>query len=111
AVLARFMTSPKNPWFGKAYDNRMWTTLMGWALYPTLADMGSEQPAQAAEVLDLLVKQWLATGYDVQWLFRTITLTQAYQSQLATPPAQDQSVDGPAVGPEKLRPKQVFAAL
>jgi hypothetical protein len=111
AALARFMTSPKNPWFAKAYVNRMWTTFMGWGFYPALADLGSEQPAQAAEVLDLLVKQWLATGYDVQWLFRTITLTQAYQSQLAAPPSQDQSVAVAAVCPQKLRPEQVFEAL
>jgi hypothetical protein len=111
AALARFMTSPKNPWFARAYVNRMWTSLMGWGFYPTLADLGSHQPPQHEEVFDLLAKQWIATGYDVRWLFRSITLTQAYQSQLAGPPSEDQVNQGPAVCPQRLRPEQVFEAL
>lgn len=111
SALARFMTSPKNPWFAKAYVNRVWTNLMGWGFYPTLADLGSEQPAQCEEVLELLSKQWITSGYDVQWLFRTISSTQAYQSQLAGPPSQDHANAFPAVCPQRLRPEQVFEAL
>ena len=28
-ALARFLTSPKNPWFVRAYVNRIWTCLLG----------------------------------------------------------------------------------
>jgi hypothetical protein len=111
AALARFLTSSKNPWFARAYVNRMWTSLMGWGFYPTLADLGSDQPPQFEEVLDLLSKQWVASGYDTQWLFRTITATKAYQSQLGAPPSQDHANGFPAVCPQRLRAEQVFEAL
>jgi len=54
AALARFITNPKNPWFARAYINRMWTCLMGWGFYPTVHDLGSGKPSLYPEVLDLL---------------------------------------------------------
>src|SRR5262249_11210933 len=68
AALARFLTSPKNPWFARAYVNRMWTALMGWGFYPGLADLGTEVTPRHADVLDLLAAQWTASGYDMRWL-------------------------------------------
>src|SRR5204863_6457735 len=103
--LARFITSPKNPWFAKCYVNRIWTALMGWGFYTSVADLGSEP--RHKEVLDLLAAEWIASGYDVQWLFRTIALTQAYQRPNGTPFGQPL----PAFCPVKLRAEQVFEAL
>jgi hypothetical protein len=110
AALARLMTGAKNPWFAKAYVNRMWTALMGWGFYPGLADLGGAAEPQYPEALDLLAKEWTATGYDMRWLFRTITLTQAYQRHLQPRPGTG-SPAPPAVCPERLRPEQVFDAL
>src|SRR5947209_6126286 len=110
AALTRFMTAPKNPWFAKAYVNRMWTALMGWGFYPGLADLGGAAEPQYPEALDLLAKEWTATGYDMRWLFRTITLTQAYQRHLQPRPGTGSHAP-PAVCPNRLRPEQVFDAL
>jgi hypothetical protein len=109
-ALARFMTSPKNRWFARAYVNRMWTTLMGWGFYPGLADLGGPTTPQFPEALDLLAKEWTATGYDMRWLFRTISLTQAYQRHLQPRP-NTESPAPPAICPNRLRPEQVFDAL
>src|SRR5437870_972100 len=35
-ALASYITSPKNPWFAKAYVNRMWSSLMGWGFHPSV---------------------------------------------------------------------------
>jgi hypothetical protein len=110
AALARLMTSPKNPWFAKAYVNRMWTALLGWGFYAGLADLGGSAEPRFPEALDLLAKEWTATGYDMRWLFRTISLTQAYQRHLQ-PRAAAGSTAPPAVCPNALRPEQVFDAL
>src|SRR5262245_17965602 len=80
-ALARLLTSPTNPWFAKCYVNRIWTALLGWGFYPSVNDLGSESEPRHRPVLDLLEKEWIASGYDVRWLFRTIALTQAYQRQ------------------------------
>src|SRR5262249_30134417 len=107
----KFMTSPKNPWFARAYVNRMWTSLMGWGFYPTVADLATVDTPEHEDVLNLLTKEWIATGYDTRWLFATITQTKAYQSQLAAAPSEDRAHTTPAVCPQRLRPEQVFEAL
>jgi hypothetical protein len=109
-ALARFLTSPKNPWFAKAYVNRMWTSLMGWGFYPGLADLGADPPAQFPEVLDLLAKEWIASGYDMRWLFRTLANTQAYQRHLQPRP-HSEARTLVAVCPSRLRPEQIFEAM
>jgi len=108
-ALARFLTSPKNRWFARCYVNRIWTALMGWGFYPTVTDLGSDVEPRHKAVLELLEKEWIASGYDPQWLFRTITLTQAYQRPHQAQPSSEQPT--PAVCPVRLRPEQVFEAL
>ena len=108
-ALARFITSPKNPWFAKCYVNRIWTAMMGWGFYPNVADLASSAEPNHKTVLELLEKEWIASGYDPQWLARTIASTQAYQRPHQAPPSSAESV--PAVCPVRLRPEQVFEAL
>jgi hypothetical protein len=108
-ALARFLTGPKNPWFAKCYVNRMWTALIGWGFYPTVTDLGGSAEPRHKAVLELLEKEWIASGYDVKWLFRTITLTQAYQRpQQAPAEAGEPEL---AVCPVRLRAEQVFEAM
>src|SRR5262249_8477337 len=59
--------------------------------------------------LELLAKEWVASGYDVKWLFRTVALTQAYQRQHGPHPESEEPA--PAVCPVRLRPGQGFEAL
>jgi hypothetical protein len=108
-ALARFLTSPNNPWFARAYVNRTWTALMGWGFYPGLADLGSGAAAEDPEVLDLLAREWVASGYDARWLFRVLANTQAYQRHLQ--PRSHSEAAVPAVCPNRLRPEQIFEAL
>ena len=109
AAFARFLTSPKNPWFAKAHVNRLWTALLGWGYYPGLADFGAHVQPRCPEALDLLAKEWTATNYDMRWLFRTITLTQAYQRRLQPRPRPGTLVA--AVCPSRLRPEQIYEGL
>src|SRR5262249_29869933 len=111
AALARFLTSPTNPWFARAYVNRMWTSLMGWGFYPSVADLGSDSEPRHKELLDLLAKEWTATGYDMRWLFETITRTEAYQRRLQPRPDAQAMTPSASVCPTRLRPEQIFDAL
>jgi hypothetical protein len=110
AALARFLTSPRNPWFARAYVNRMWTALMGWGFYPGVNDVGSSQTPRDPQVLDLLAREWTASGYDMRWLFRTLTNTQAYQRRFQPRPLGRPSAPM-TVCPRRMRPEQVFEAL
>jgi hypothetical protein len=110
AALARLLVSPKNPWFARAYVNRMWTVFMGWGFYPGLADLGAHAKPQYPEALDLLAAEWTATNYDIRWLFRTLALTQTYQRGLHPRPGTG-SAPAACVCPQRLRPEQIFEAL
>ncbi len=107
-ALARFLTSPKNPWFAKCYVNRIWTAMMGWGFYPAVTDLGSDVEPRHKAVLELLEKEWIASGYDVKYLFRTIALTEAYQRPQQ---ARSSELQLPAACPVRLRAEQVFEAL
>jgi hypothetical protein len=110
AALARFLTSPKNPWFAKAYVNRIWTALMGWGFYPSVNDLGSGQTPQYPELLDLIASEWIASGYDMRWLFRTLTNTQVYQRAVQPrPPSASPVASAPC--PVRLRPEQIFELM
>ena len=112
--LARVLTSPQNPWFARCYINRMWTALIGWGFFPSVSDLGAKNQARYPEVLDCLAKEWVASGYDVRWLFRVILQTQTYQRHLQPPPdigAHGADHFAPAVCPVPLRAEQVFENL
>jgi hypothetical protein len=108
-ALARLLTSAKNPWFSRAYVNRVWTCLMGWGFYPSVIDLGGNKP-RYPEVLAVLDRGFVASGFDLRWLFSTITRTRAYQGQLQPPPSRGGPLM-PAVCPDRLRPEQIFEAL
>jgi hypothetical protein len=110
AALARLITGPQNPWFARCYVNRVWTAMMGWGFYPTVTDLGGAEEPSFPQVLALLEREWVASGYDMRWLFRTLALTQAYQRQFQTAPS-DSDHALPAVCPVRLRAEQVFEAL
>ncbi|MDG2388529.1 MAG: DUF1549 domain-containing protein [Planctomycetaceae bacterium] len=80
--LAETMTAPDNPWFARAYVNRMWSELTGSGFYMPIDDMGPERIAYADEMLDVLAGQFVAHNYDMKWLLKTIVLTNTYQRAL-----------------------------
>jgi hypothetical protein len=109
-ALARYLTSPTNPWFARSYVNRMWTAMLGWGFYASVNDLGSGPAPRYPEVLDQLAIDWTNTGYDIRWLFRTLANTQAYQRHLQ-PRTQSEAPTLVAVCPSRLRPEQIFEAL
>ncbi len=72
AMAASYVTGQDNPWFAKAFVNRVWYVLMGEGFYSPVDDMGPNREAKAPEVLDALASAFQKGGYDVRWLFRTI---------------------------------------
>jgi hypothetical protein len=108
-ALAKLVTAPTNPWFSRCYVNRIWSAMLGWGFYPGVADLGGREEPRFVEVLDILAKSWIASGYDVRWLFRTVALTDAYARSWQ--PGTAAGTLAPAVCPCRLRPEQVFDAL
>ncbi|WP_165073447.1 DUF1549 domain-containing protein [Paludisphaera rhizosphaerae] len=107
SLAASYITGQDNPWFARAYVNRIWTVLMGEGFYEAIDDIGPEREVKGEEILFPLADQWREGGYDVRWLFQTILNTKAYQRK-SKAASQSQLA---AVCPSRLRADQIFEAL
>jgi hypothetical protein len=113
AQLAPILTSRNNQAFARATVNRFWAMLMGRGLiHPLDLDSGENPPSHPA-LLDLLTKEFIAHHYNLRWLLREITLSQAYQRSSEVP-VQLKEIDPTkwVVAPLKpLSPEQLAFAM
>jgi hypothetical protein len=79
AALAAWTTSPKNPWFARAFVNRMWGYFLGRGFVEPVDDFRDSNPVEAGELLDALASDFASHGHDVKRLIEIITATRAYQ--------------------------------
>ncbi|CAK9033830.1 EF-hand domain-containing protein, partial [Durusdinium trenchii] len=110
-ALADLMTSRANPWFSRAFVNRIWAELTGTGFYMPIDDMGPERFPQHEQVLDTLAQGFARSGYNVRWLYQTIMLTNAYQRQLDPNADELGSPAFAAASATRLRSDQVYASL
>ena len=108
--LAAVIASIDNPWFAKAYVNRVWGRLMGRGFYEPTDDMGAAIIQLLPEVHRELTDHFRATGFDAKSLFRAIANSKAYQQRLPDHPS---SSDKPYASARttKLRGDEVYQSL
>jgi hypothetical protein len=78
-IMADWVTSGSNPYFAKAIVNRMWAYFLGVGLVDPVDAASEVNLPSHPELLDELAQQFVANKFDMKWLVRTITSTQAYQ--------------------------------
>lgn len=78
-VLAAWITSGENPWFARATVNRFWNQFMGRPLVDPVDDFRPSNPPTHPDLLDRLAEDFIASGYDLHHLIRTITTSRTYQ--------------------------------
>jgi hypothetical protein len=110
-ALADWMTARTNRWFPKAIVNRLWGELIGRGFFEPLDDLGPDRQPLAPKTLDYLSSELAAHDYDLKWLFRVLTATEAYGR--ASRPRQDHSALPPFAAncPQRLRADQLFNSL
>lgn len=108
--LANVVANGTNPWFAKAYVNRVWARLMGRGFHEPVDDIGAGNEPQLREVHKPLTASFVESGFDAKALFRVIVNSKAYQQRLAASPSL---VEKPfAAGrTTKLRGDEVFQSL
>ena len=106
--LAEWITS--NNWFSIAVVNRIWAELVGEGFYETVDDIGPDRIATAPEALGILSDGFVASGYDLKWLMRTICLTDAYQ-RAACPRRGPSDTPFTANVPQRLRSDQLMNSI
>lgn len=82
-----WLTGPENPYFAKAFVNRVWKNFMGRGLVEAEDDLRETNPPSNPELLDALAKDFVAHKFDVKHLIRTITASAAYQRSSKPLPA------------------------
>lgn len=77
--LAAWMTAPDNPFFARAIVNRMWAHFFERGLVDPEDDMRETNPPSNPALLDALVADFVAHGFDLKHLVRTICNSRTYQ--------------------------------
>ncbi len=108
---ASYITGQDNPWFARAFVNRIWYALLGESFYDAVDDIGPERTPKAPEVIEPLADQWQKGGYDIRWLLRTIMGTHAYQRRVRATTTAAGKTAFASNCPSRLRSDQIVAAL
>ncbi len=86
ARLVAWLTSAENPYFARSYVNRIWSYFLGIGLIEPVDDIRAGNPATNPELLDRLTADFVASGFDVRQLMRTICRSRTYQLSIETNP-------------------------
>lgn len=109
---AVWLTSAANPLFAKSQVNRIWYHLMGRGIVDPVDDLRLTNPPSHPRLLDQLTQDFIASGFDLRHIIRTIMLSGAYQ--LDSTPNETNSKDEinySHVMPRRLSAEQLFDSL
>jgi hypothetical protein len=77
--LMDWMRQPDNPYFARAFVNRVWASYFHVGLIDPPDDLNLANPPSNPALLDELAQGFIASGYDMKWLHRTICNSHTYQ--------------------------------
>lgn len=77
--LAKWLTSPDNPYFSRAVANRIWANYLGVGLVEKVDDLRLTNPASNEHLLSALAEHLVQNQYDLKSLMRLILNSQTYQ--------------------------------
>jgi hypothetical protein len=108
AMLAGQLTSPNVPEFSRNIVNRLWALMMGRGIVHPLDMHHGDNPPSHPELLDLMAKEFVASGHNVKAFLRELALSQTYQRSSEPPPggspAESQAEEVPTFGVSAVRP-------
>ena len=77
--LVEWLKADENPYFARAFVNRVWASYFGRGLVEPADDLNLANPPTNAGVLEHLAKGFVESGYDMKWVHREILNSDAYQ--------------------------------
>lgn len=111
-ALARWLTSPSNPYFAQATANRLWAHFFGVGIVDPVDDFDPANPPSHPQLLQEMAREFAAHRYDLKYLIRAITTSQAYQrTSRQTHPSQQNPRLFARMAVKGLTPQQVFDSL
>lgn len=77
--LAEYVTDRKNPWFAKAFVNRMWAQMTGRGFFEPVDNQADYISNMLPKTNDALADHFVATNFDTKGLLRVIANSESYQ--------------------------------
>jgi hypothetical protein len=110
AELAEWIVGPENPWFAKAFVNRVWARMMGRGFCEPVDEIGELGDRVLPEVHAALADHFIASKFDVKDVYRVVALTKSYQREIRD---ADKGQNKPfvAIPAGRLRGDEVFDSL
>ncbi len=79
AQLGKLITDPRNPYFARAFVNRIWAELVGRGFVEPLDNFSAYNEIRHPQTLQFLAQEFVANAYDLRCIVKTVMLTQTYQ--------------------------------
>jgi hypothetical protein len=90
-VLARWLTSPQNPYFARNLANMVWTHFLGRGIIEPVDDVRISNPPSNPELLNALAAKFVDYKYDFKRMVKDICTSRTYQ--LSTKPNETNASD------------------
>lgn len=118
-VLARWLTSPNNPWFARNVANRVWARFFGRGLVEPVDDVRVSNPPTHPDLHRRLGEKLAAADFDIRVLIREICASATYQSadyastvdRSAGQPAEAPAGSYAGAQPRRLTAEQLLDAI
>jgi hypothetical protein len=78
-LMAKWLTSPENPYFSRAITNRIWANFFGPGIVEEVDDLRRSNPASNDELLSAAADYLVKNKYDLKSLMRLILQSNSYQ--------------------------------
>jgi hypothetical protein len=110
--LAQWLTANENPYFARSIVNRYWSYFFGRGIIDPVDDIRAGNPPSNPQLLDELTKDFVASGYDLKRLIRTICNSATYQRSLeAGPWNEDDTINFSHALPRRLSAEQLYDSI
>ncbi len=74
-----WLRSPDNPWFARAFVNRVWGHYFGVGIVDPVDNFSLANPPSNPKLLDALARDFIEHKFDIRALERTVLLSRTYQ--------------------------------
>src|SRR5207248_10774545 len=110
--LVEWMRRPDNPYFARAFVNRMWAHFFSRGLIEPLDDIRITNPAANEPLLNALAEEFIKSKFDMRHIVRLICSSSTYQLS-ATPNAfnQEDTLAHARFYPQRLSAEVLYDAV
>jgi hypothetical protein len=111
-ALVEWLTSKDNPLFARSMANRVWSYFFGKGIIEPVDDIRAGNPASNPELLDALTEDFVASGFDLKKLMRTICQSRTYQLSIVPNRwNEDDTINFSHALPRRLTAEQLYDAV